>query len=135
MAKHLSRGVSSMKWPRSTIMYIWQVNANNCDVWFFYTWRRHDELCCSKWHFRRKYCFFFRRKNILNIVFACQHFPLLFTGLHNHICKLYNRNYNHRKISSHTYYVVITCREILDFYHRKFMSSKMLLNKMFQWIL
>ena len=103
MAKHLSRGVSSMKWPRSTIMYIWQVNANNCDVWFFYTWRRHDELCCSKWHFRRKYCFFFRRKNILNIVFACQHFPLLFTGLHNHICKLYNRNYNHRKISSHTY--------------------------------
>ena len=59
---------------------------------------------------------FFRWKNILNIVFACQHFPLLFTGLHNHICKLYNRNYNHRKISSHTYYVVITCREILDFF-------------------
>ena len=33
------------------------------------------------------FVFFFHWKNILNIVFACQHFPLLFTGLHNHICK------------------------------------------------
>ena len=107
MAKHLSRGVifeesGAMEWPRSTIMYTFDKLMQIIVTFGFFTLDDDMMSCVVQSDISEGNIVFFAGKNILNIVFACQHFPLLFTGLHNHICKLHNRNYNHRKISSHT---------------------------------
>ena len=107
MVKHLSRGVvfedsgyygMAKKYK---LMYTFDKLMQIIVTFGFFTLDDDMMSCVVQSDISEGNIVFFAGKNILNIVFACQHFPLLFTGLHNHICKLHNRNYNHRKISSH----------------------------------
>ena len=66
--------------------------------------------------FQKEILFFFSPEKYFEYCFCLSTFsPIVYRPAQSYLQKLYNRNYNHRKISSHTYYVIITCGEILDF--------------------